>query len=100
MIELTTTAVPETVETEPLFSVDGIEYGIPVRVSASVGLEVATRTVEIGVVAGQLYALQECLGPKGFAALRSAVGMSTADLETIINTCVRRCQGEGPKAQG
>lgn len=99
MIELSTKEPStEGIAREPLFSVDGTEYTVPVTVPAIAGLEIAQRLLDSGEAAAQLYALRVCLGPDGFAALRGAKDISSTDLATIISVCVAKCVGSGPKA--
>jgi hypothetical protein len=106
MIEITTQkvgmGVPRTLtqalaeaKREPLFSIDGIEYTIPVEdeVPPALGLE----GLELARTYGQAYAeawlAEMMLGPAGWRALRQCPDIRPSQMQAILRIMRTRAMG-------
>lgn len=86
MIEIVSSeSAPERV---PLFSIDGVEYGMPARISGATSLQVLEVIAERGEVASLPTVLRMVLGDEAYMALRSCPSVTMTDLNRIM-TVVR-----------
>lgn len=86
-------------EREVLFSIDDVDYTIPVRFSANVALQFARTTLLRGPEIAVSWALETALGERGHAALMAYDDLEPEHLEIIVTTiCTRIAAGmEAPK---
>lgn len=85
MINITTSPVTKDwrASQEPLFSIDGTEYGIPVEVPTNVGLKALRKVAELGETAGTHWLMVFVLGQDAWDALEGCQELTRADLEAI-----------------
>lgn len=93
MLELVTPASDEAVETVPLFSIDGKEYGIPAVISASLGLKYLKMLRTQGEVVAGGWVLEEMLGEEGYDALSNFKGLTTKQLEQLCEIAGKHALG-------
>lgn len=83
---------------EPLFSVDGKTYDIPVKVSVSQGLQYLTILMERGVGTAVIWALKTALGDEGYAALTGFKALKQEHLDLVVKVVRSKFDGSDPKA--
>lgn len=93
MIEIKTTDQAEPPAREPIFSIDGTTYTIPVEVPASTGLEAMERTRQEGEAQATAWIMEELLGKDGWKALRSCREVTKPQLRAIMKICRERVFG-------
>lgn len=100
LIEISTN-VPEFRETEPLFSIDGVVYEIPKRISGSVALAFLSKAKDFGEMIALAWLVEEVMGAEAHAALtacKTVTGPQMAAVITVIKdrtlAAVEDIQGE------
>lgn len=85
MLEFSTTRGAESTEEErvPLYSVDGVEYGMTKDIGAGLALQVVERVTMYGEVAAIPWILRRLVGDKGVEALYEAKNFNPADLVVL-----------------
>jgi hypothetical protein len=71
-------------EREPLFTIDGKEFTIPVTVGAEVSLEALERIRQDGEMSAVAWMMETVLGKGAWKALRAVKGLDPKDLAAII----------------
>jgi len=101
MIEIKTTGQAKNWrdEREPLFSIDGVEYTIPVSIPTNVGLRAMRKVAELGEIAGTQWLLVYLLGQDAWDALEGCADLTRADL-TAIQEVVRTKAFGDQEAEG
>jgi hypothetical protein len=94
------TTANESVETEPLFYIDDVEYAIPVEISAGIALRYLEIAAADGENAAELYLLKTVLTEEGYAALRDAPMVTFAQFQQISQIVMDRTMGALESAQG
>lgn len=84
-------------EREPLFSIDGTEYTIPVRVSPTHTLRYLDIWSQAGVGIALIYALKDSLGADGYRVLTECA-LTQEHLDLIVSIVRGKYDGTGPKA--
>jgi hypothetical protein len=80
-------------EREPLFSIDGTEYTIPVEVPPAMGLEAMEKTRTEGEAPATAWIMRELLGVEGWKALRECKQVNRAQMAAIMQVCRDRVFG-------
>lgn len=83
----------KTDEREPLFSIDGVEYTIPVRLGGEIGLRATRLMQEQGEVAATLYVIEQTIGMDAYDALSKVDGLPPKTLAGILQVCRERVFG-------
>lgn len=86
MINITTTGTDPDAwkgNREPIFTIDGQEYTIPVEIPARISLMATRRLAELGEVAGGVWLMTFLLGQDGWDALEKCPDVTPADLKAI-----------------
>lgn len=85
MLEFSTKKDAESTEEErvPLFSVDGVEYGMTKDIGAGLALQVVERVTLHGEVAAIPWVLRKLVGDAGIEALYAAKNFEPADLVVL-----------------
>jgi hypothetical protein len=97
-IVLTDDGEDEFAEREPLFSLGGTTYTIPVRVSGADALRYATIWMNQGVTAALVWALRECVGDEAYAALIAHKALTQDQLGQLFDAVRAKFDGSaGPK---
>jgi hypothetical protein len=92
MISISTTQSVNA-DREPLFSIDGTEYTIPVEVPPAVTLQAIERVRTEGEAAATAWIMNELLGADGWKALRECVQVNKAQLSAIMEVCRAKAYG-------
>lgn len=92
MISISTTQTVNEAR-EPLFSIDGTEYTIPVEVPPATSLEAIERVRTEGEAAATAWIMLELLGPEGWKALRECKQINRAQLSAIMEVCRTKAYG-------
>lgn len=85
MLEFSTTRDAPSTEEErvPLYSVDGVEYGMTKDIGAGLALQVVERVTMYGEVAAIPWILRKLVGDAGIEALYAAKNFEPADLAAL-----------------
>jgi hypothetical protein len=86
-------------EREPLFSIDGTEYTVPVRVPANVGLKAVDQVARLGEADGTRFLMILMLEEAGWKALMDCDALEAADLQAIQEVIREKVFG-GLEAEG
>jgi hypothetical protein len=99
-IVLTSKKTGEPPKTEVLFSIDGVDYSIPVKFGANVALQFARVVLQRGRDEAVAWALEKALGADGCAALMAFDDLEADDLHKITTVILERMAAgmELPKA--
>lgn len=99
VLVLTTNTDAPPPEREGLFSIDGVEYTIPVRFGANVGLQFARLTMLRGSDIAVSWALETALGEAGHAALMAYDELKPEQLNKVLEVVLPRIASgmEAPK---
>lgn len=85
MLEFSTARDAESTEEErvPLFSVDGVQYGMTKDIGAGMALQVVERVTMYGEVAAIPWVLRKLVGDAGVEALYEAKNFNPEDLAVL-----------------
>jgi hypothetical protein len=100
MIEIKTTDEAPELKSEPLFSIDGVEYSARTEYRASESLTYMNLLVRKGFNFAWDWALRTSLGSDGYAALMDCEHLSDEQLQAIMTKILEPLTGpvSGPKA--
>jgi hypothetical protein len=87
------------VDREPLFSIDDVQYTIPVAVPPALGLEAIERSRAMGAGADAWLA-ELMLGADGWKALRTCPDVDEDQMATILRVLRERALGPLERANG
>lgn len=93
MIEIVTTQPTPESGREPLFSIDGTAYTIPMEVPASLALEAMEITRQRGEASATAWVMEQLLGAEGWKALRTCPQVRKADMRVLMRICRERVFG-------
>lgn len=68
---------------EPLFTIDDVEYTVPKKVPANVGLKAVDTVARLGEADGTRWLMVLMLGEDGWKALMDCDGLEASDLQAI-----------------
>lgn len=91
LIEITTSTEP--VATEPLFSIDGVVYSMPVEVPGNVALGYLEQMRQGGEAVAIAWALEQVLGEKAYQALVNCKSLQPHQLSAIMTIVTERIMG-------
>ena len=98
-IELTDDMPDEFSEREPLFSLHGVVYDIPIRVPVADTLVYAEVFMERGIDAAIIWAMKHALGDTGYTALKGHRALTSDQLNQIVAVVRGKFDGSDPKGR-
>lgn len=94
MITITTTETVQEAPREPLFSIDGTEYTIPVEVPGSMALRAMEMTRTAGEAPTTAWIMEQLLGKEGWKALRACDQVTKPQMKAIMAVCREKVFGD------
>jgi len=94
IVQLTTNPTPAPVEMLPLFSIDGVEHGMPAKIRPNTGLKYLrmVRTQDANVAGAWL--LEEILGADSYEALMGHDDLEPEQLAQVMAIVERHALGQ------
>jgi hypothetical protein len=78
---------------EHIFSIDGVEYFMPVSVPPAIALRVLEVIELQGEEAASSYVLHEVLGDEAHSALKNCTAVTSSQLKAIVEVVTTRAMG-------
>jgi hypothetical protein len=96
---INTADLPQDVKREPIFTIDGVEFTIPVELGAEVGMQATKIAHEKGEIAMTMFVVEKTIGMAAFEALSNVPNLPKSTFSGIMRVCREKVFG-GTEEEG